>query len=151
MATRQKLAQGDGEGVDGEVARREVRGERRPAEVGDVQAQAGDDHAPRPTLGVERDERAAEPLRHAPREVERPRGDRHVEVDGPPPRPTLEPGVADCAADEHGSAAPAGDGGDRAQDRDRSVRQPLESENGHGRVSTLDTHDSSGRTPWRSS
>ena len=60
-------------------------------------------------------------------------------------------GVADCAADEHGSAAPAGDGGDRAQDRDRGVRQPLESENGHGRVSTLDTHDSSGRTPWRSS
>src|SRR2546425_8536456 len=35
---------------------------------------------------------AAKPLRHPPREVERPRGDRDVEVDLAP-RPTSEPGV----------------------------------------------------------
>src|SRR5256712_9872368 len=80
---------------------------------------------------------------HAPLPISR--GDRDVEVDLAP-RPTSEPGVTHRPAHEHGGAAPASEGGDRPHDRDLGARQPLALKNGHGRVSTLLTHDSSRRT-----
>src|SRR5213080_5301495 len=144
-APDEQLAQSNREGVDGEVAGREVRRERGAAEVGDVEADAREHHTPRPALGVEGDEGAANPLRHPPREVERPRGDRDVEVDLAP-RPTSEPGVTHRPAHEHGGAPATREGGDRPHDRDLGARQPLALKNGHGRVSTLLTHDSSRRT-----
>ena len=127
-----QLAQWNGEGVDGEVAGREVGRERRAAKIGHVEPDAGDDHAPGPALGVEGDEGAAEPRRHAPREIERTRGDRDVEVD-PGPRPAPEPRVAHRPAHEHGRAVSAREGGDLAQNRDLGARQPLEAQDGHGR------------------
>src|SRR5437667_11501889 len=145
-APDEQLAQRNREGVDGEVAGREVRRERGAAEVADVEADAREYHTPRPALGVEGDEGAAKPLRHPPREVERPRRDRDVEVDLAP-RPTSEPGVTRRPAHEPGGGAPATrEGGDRPHDRDLGARQPLALKNGHGRVSTLLTHDSSRRT-----
>ena len=133
-AVAQELAHRDRERVHRVIARGEIGLERGGAPVGHVDPDARG-HDPRgAALGVERDEGTAEPAGDLPRQLERARGNREVEVGLAEAGRAREPGVAHRAADEDGRAPARRGGEDRAQRRLLRAAQPVEAQRGHGRV-----------------
>ena len=114
--------------------RGEIGLERGGAPVGHVDPDARGHDARGAALGVERDERTAQPVGDLPRQLERARGNREVEVGPTEAGRAREPGVAHHAADEDGRAPARRGREDRAQRRLLRAAQPVEAQRGHGRV-----------------
>ena len=135
----QKLAQGNGESIHGEVPRRQIVLERRRPPVGQVEADSAREDPRRPALRIERHEGAAHPMGHAAGDVERARGDGHVQVGESRPIRPVQPDIAHRAADQHRRPRSAGGRLHGAQQRSRRRRQVVESEDGgaHGEIDRI--------------
>ena len=127
-APSEQRVEGDGERIDGEVARGEVGRERRSTKVRHVQRETTlDHHAGGAALGVEDDARAAHPLGTAARQRDGAR--RHGDVDVC--RHATQDHVADGAA-HHDRVAPRARLARRAQQRGLGRYQAVQSQLSHG-------------------
>ena len=136
----QELAHRHRQRVHGEVARRQIVFQGRRPPVRHVEAHPAREDPRGAAIRIERHERAAEPLSHPARDVERARFDRDVQIGRRRPPSSRELRVTDRAADEHRGARAAGGRLHGAEQRPGGRCEVLELEDGG-------THDTSAPEP----